>query len=139
MPETSGRRAVCHTSRVTVHGGNNFATFFRAKYCEPPCLSCKCPQAVTNGALLNSTPFNRAPPQLSQLQMGIHHVNVQGRCDLHLTYGAKPGALCRNAHSGRRRANRRRRSTSFDRFCIVLKTAFVHHRRRDVTSWGNMP
>ena len=49
-----------------------------------------------------------------------------------------PGALCRNAHSGRRQANRRSLSTSFDRFCIILKTAFGHRRRREVTSSGEM-
>ena len=39
--QTKGR--LSHV-RVTVHGGKNLATFFRAKNAEPPCLSFKCPR-----------------------------------------------------------------------------------------------
>ena len=31
-------------SRDTVHGGKNFTIFFKATYCKPPCLSCRCPR-----------------------------------------------------------------------------------------------
>ena len=58
--------------------------------CRTPMFVIQMSQAGTNRALPNSAPLNRAAPQLSQLQMGIYHVNVQGRFDLHLTYGAKP-------------------------------------------------
>ena len=54
-----------------------------------PMLVLQMSQAVTHGALPNCAPFNRAPPQLFQLQMGIHHVDVQGQYDLLLTDGAK--------------------------------------------------
>ena len=44
IPETSGQRAVIHKSRGTIHGGKNFAICPIATYCEPPCLSGKCPR-----------------------------------------------------------------------------------------------
>ena len=55
--------------------------------CRTPMFVIQMTQAVTNRALPNRTPFNRAAPQFSQLQMGIYHMNVQGRFDLHLTSG----------------------------------------------------
>ena len=55
-------------------------------------------------------------------------------------HGAKSWSVMskRPLYSGRRRANRRSLSPSFDRFCIVLKTAFGHRRRREVTFAGEI-
>ena len=58
--------------------------------CRTPMFVIQMSQAVTNRALPNSAPLNRAAPQLSQLQMGIYHTNFQGQFDLHFTYGANP-------------------------------------------------
>ena len=45
-------------------------------------------QTVTRRALPNSAPFHRAHPQLSQFQMNVHHVSIQGSCDVLLAQGA---------------------------------------------------
>ena len=55
-----------------------------------PMLIIQMTQAVTDGALPNRAPFDRAAPQLTQLQMEIDHMHVQCRFNLHFTYGAKP-------------------------------------------------
>ena len=143
MPETSGRRAVIHKSRGTVHGREklvrNLCDVLQSDILRAPMLILQMFQALTHRTLPNSTPLHRAPPQLSQLQMEVHHVDVQGKCDLLLTDREKSRSIMdRKAHSGRRRADRRSRSTSFDRRRIIQKTAFGHRRGREVISPGEI-
>ena len=54
-----------------------------------PVLVLQMSQTVTRRALPDSTPFHQAPPQLSQLQMNVDHMDVQGRGDLFLPDRAK--------------------------------------------------
>ena len=97
-------------------------------------------QAVTDGSLPNSAPFDRAPPQLSQLQMGIRHVDVQSRCDLLLTYWAKSRSIMPKRPLWS--------TTSQPTESLHLLWSFLHSpedgfrpsstKRSDIL-WGNMP
>ena len=42
IPDTSGRGALSHKSRGTVHGGNDLDTFSKSRVADPLCLSLKC-------------------------------------------------------------------------------------------------
>ena len=108
MPDTSGRRAICHTSLVTIHGGKNFATFFREKNVEPPCLSVRWsrqPRTDSTGQCHNR-PSSRW--------------KFETRSLLYI-WGKNPGALWRNAWSGEHLF----RGAPLPEPCIVLNITYV--------------
>ena len=103
MPDTSGRSAICHNSRGTVHGGNDIDTFLKSRVADPPCLSLKCSRHFFDGAFPYCAPLDWAAQELAQLKMATHHIIWDSNDDsvnvLHT--GQKPGWACRYAHSGR--------------------------------------
>ena len=101
MPDTSGRSAICHNSRGTVHGGNDLDTFPKSRVAHPPCLSLKCSRHSL------TEPFHTAHHSTGQRQSWPssrwQHIIWDSNDDsvnvLHT--GQKPGWACRYAHSGR--------------------------------------
>ena len=88
---------------------------------------CQMLQAGPSRPLLHCTPFDRAAPQLAQLQMARYHVGVQGRVHSGITDATKSRPTV---------ASRRRHSTFDARRRKVLNTAFGQRRHNEVMSAG---
>ena len=112
--------------------------FLQSHILRVPMLVLQMSQAFPHGALPDSAPFHRAPPHCPNSRWKFIMLTSKADAISSRQMEHSPGPVCRNAHSSRRRAKRRSCSTSFDRLCIVLKTAFSHRRRRAVASPGEI-
>ena len=69
--------------------GNELMDVLQSEERRTPMLLIVISQAVAHRTLPHCTPLHRAAPQLSQLQMGSQHENIQGRFDMYSSYQAK--------------------------------------------------
>ena len=94
-------------------------------------------QTVTQRALPHSAPIHRTPPQLSQFQMNVPHVSVQGGHDIFLVQGAT-ARMTVSKLPLRAVATVRAELLHFHQtFYMVRNIIFGQCRRREVTSPGN--
>ena len=100
IPDTSGRSALSHKSRGTVHGGNDLDTFSKSRVADPLCLSLKCSRHSLTEPFQtahHSTGQRQSWPR-SRWQHIICNSNDDSVVVLHT--GQQPGLACRYTHSG---------------------------------------